>query len=310
MAIVDLTKRGVPEPQYHCANCMRTIGAVEQPYQWGESIVCPQCCALLQSGQEPGQLETQHPVVQVYVDQRPSRHRKISGLGIASLVLGLLGIAFFWFLPLSLGLATIGIVLGMVGMIVAANDKYVGRGMPLLGMCASLVPFLLWIALLLGISVAIRGESSVVAVPPTRTEEGPPRVSGKSTAPEIQATDVSPPRVLGPRHLPAIDPALKLDVNQEDQVRDRYGDPDVEGSNENVKPRPAEIFKRLVYDPEHVRIVMAPNDDVGKYYTGPVTAWAITAYQDSRDDTPISREEAENRLARRVAKRTKPIIGR
>jgi DNA-directed RNA polymerase subunit RPC12/RpoP len=33
---------------YSCANCQRTIGALEQPYKWGDNIVCPQCCALLQ----------------------------------------------------------------------------------------------------------------------------------------------------------------------------------------------------------------------------------------------------------------------
>ena len=38
------------EPQrYTCANCGRLIGALEQPNLWGESVVCSQCVALLQT---------------------------------------------------------------------------------------------------------------------------------------------------------------------------------------------------------------------------------------------------------------------
>jgi predicted RNA-binding Zn-ribbon protein involved in translation (DUF1610 family) len=54
MAIVRLDGQNPPEPQqpqeqlFQCANCGRTIGALEQPYIWGEHVVCPQCLDLLQ----------------------------------------------------------------------------------------------------------------------------------------------------------------------------------------------------------------------------------------------------------------------
>ena len=52
MPIVRIEGRQQPEPPLHnCGNCGRVIGALEQPYQWGEAIVCPQCCQLLQSAQ-------------------------------------------------------------------------------------------------------------------------------------------------------------------------------------------------------------------------------------------------------------------
>lgn len=231
---------------------MRLIGAIEQPYQWGQSIVCPQCCVLLQSGPQAGAVEPQPAVVQVYVE-RPSRKRSISGLGIAALVVGCL-------------------------------------------------------ALMVAITalVATRMGRPVVMAPRTEPDESSPPPAKKSIVPEAPASDVAPPQI---RHLPAIDPSLKRDVNQEDEVRDCYGDPDLEGSNEDIKPKPAAITKRLVYDPEHLLIVMAPNDDAGKYYTGPVTAWAITAYLDSRDNTPLSREEAEKRLVMRVPKHNRSSTG-
>jgi hypothetical protein len=40
---------------YSCANCQRTIGALEQPYQWGQHIVCSTCLPALRQAatQEP-----------------------------------------------------------------------------------------------------------------------------------------------------------------------------------------------------------------------------------------------------------------
>lgn len=51
MALVDLTREQPGPERYTCANCGRTIGGHEQPYQWQDAIVCPQCCAVLQDQQ-------------------------------------------------------------------------------------------------------------------------------------------------------------------------------------------------------------------------------------------------------------------
>lgn len=39
--------------RWTCGNCGRLIGAMEQPYQWGDAVVCPQCCQILQQASEP-----------------------------------------------------------------------------------------------------------------------------------------------------------------------------------------------------------------------------------------------------------------
>lgn len=52
MALVDLTRQQPIGPELHtCGNCGRQIGTLEQPYQWGDAVVCPECCSVLQ-GQE------------------------------------------------------------------------------------------------------------------------------------------------------------------------------------------------------------------------------------------------------------------
>src|SRR5579864_991569 len=50
------------------------------------------------------------------------QHKMVSGLGVASLVLGILGTVLFCFAPVSLTLAIVGLVLGVAGWIVAASS--------------------------------------------------------------------------------------------------------------------------------------------------------------------------------------------
>jgi hypothetical protein len=102
------------------------------------------------------------------------------------------------------------------------------------------------------------------------------------------------------RHLPTTQPAPKRDVNQEDDLRAAYGDPDREVTNADAKPRPDEIWKRLTYDAEHVRIIMGPNDDVGRYYIGLVTCWVIVGYQDSETNKGLTEAAVEERLRNRA----------
>src|SRR5665213_885804 len=95
MAIVDLTNRSQQGPQlYTCANCGRMIGALEQPYQWGASVVCPQCCTLLQTAaqaQEPQPAQIQ----QIYYSPPPRRRVYKDHLVGVKIVLLLISLGLF-----------------------------------------------------------------------------------------------------------------------------------------------------------------------------------------------------------------------
>ena len=70
---------------------------------------------------------------------RPVTARGASGLGIAALVLGILGIVFCWFPPLGLSLAFIGLILAAVGLILSTTERKSGVGMPIAGLVVSFV---------------------------------------------------------------------------------------------------------------------------------------------------------------------------
>lgn len=55
MPLVNLSDGNQPQaPELHtCGNCGRMIGGMEQSYQWGDAVVCPQCCQSLQSAAMP-----------------------------------------------------------------------------------------------------------------------------------------------------------------------------------------------------------------------------------------------------------------
>ena len=75
------------------------------------------------------------PVAAVY----PVVPRRVSGLGIAGLVLGILGAAFCWLPPVGLALAFVGLILAAVGLVLSTTGKKSGLSMPIAGMAVSFV---------------------------------------------------------------------------------------------------------------------------------------------------------------------------
>lgn len=99
--------------------------------------------------------------------QRPNS--KANGLGIASLVLGILGLLLSW-VPcvgfFGAALAGVGLVLGIVGLILAKNDAAMGKGSAIAGTILSAVALLLWVlvTLVLGGLLAAGGAAAGGAV--------------------------------------------------------------------------------------------------------------------------------------------------
>ncbi len=86
--------------------------------------------------------ETGGTPITVHVDQP----RRSSSLGIASLVLGILALLVCWvpFLgTISLPLSGLGLLLGLVGLIVAATRRGAGVGFPIAGMAVSGLAFVI-----------------------------------------------------------------------------------------------------------------------------------------------------------------------
>lgn len=85
------------------------------------------------------------PVPQIVQVMMPAASGKsVSGLGIAALVLGIIGTVAFCVPFVSLPLAGIGLVLGGVGLLVAITGKRHGLAFPIAGVILSIVPFVIW----------------------------------------------------------------------------------------------------------------------------------------------------------------------
>ena len=146
-----------------CANCGRTIGKLEAAHLWNEQVVCAECHGKLAGAAAAG--VAPHPIAvpaspPVVVYSSIVDGPRVSGLGVASLVLGLCAILFFCLPILPTALAGIGLVLGVAGWIVAATNRRTGVGMPIAGTIVCVVPLLLtalfWIGFLGAMGTAAR----------------------------------------------------------------------------------------------------------------------------------------------------------
>jgi len=155
---VAAPQQDTPAAEPACANCGRTKGRLEQLYEWGEHAVCLPCYNVLSASvgteSEP-QIEQPQQVPQTiayaatapvyYAAQTP----RISGLGIASLVLGILGLAMICIPFVSTLLSLVGLVLGFVAYVIA--DRNAPKGMIIAGLILSGLPFILGLLMLFGL---------------------------------------------------------------------------------------------------------------------------------------------------------------
>ncbi|MEM7808747.1 MAG: DUF4190 domain-containing protein [Planctomycetota bacterium] len=102
----------------------------------------------------------------------PATAPQASGLGIASLVLGILALLAIcvWFV--SLPMAVIGIVLGIVSWSTAAKDPRIAKGMPVAGTVLNAIALLLYVIIfvIVGIIFAAAGTAAVEIAERAETE--------------------------------------------------------------------------------------------------------------------------------------------
>ena len=129
-----------------CANCGRTIGKLEAAHLWNERVVCAECHGKL-AGAQGGTVAPPPVVLYRSIADVP----RTSGLGVASLILGLCALVFFCVPILPTALSLIGLVLGVAGWIVAATTRRTGVGMPIAGTIVCVAPLLLTVLVWIGI---------------------------------------------------------------------------------------------------------------------------------------------------------------
>lgn len=126
-----------------CENCGRAIGKLERACLYKQRVVCEQCNQILR-----------HPVSTRKTDQTKS----ISGLGIAALVLGIIACLTCW-IPyvgaVSLPLAIIGFIFGVIGTIVSLMTRRSYTGLPAAGAFVSLAAAVIFLVVTGATSTAI-----------------------------------------------------------------------------------------------------------------------------------------------------------
>src|SRR5687767_1202940 len=121
-----------------CANCGRSIADSEQRYFDNNRLVCGQCLAILRPPPPP-------PGALGYAGGYQQQNKSVSGLGIAALVLGILGVLVAW-VPfcgiVAIPVAAIGLILGIIAIVMARSSQ-TGMGMPIAGTTLSAIAILL-----------------------------------------------------------------------------------------------------------------------------------------------------------------------
>ena len=133
-----------------CANCQRSIGALEEAFVWKDNIVCHECYYRL----SPPKLNPPNTPVSarlspsqtsspVYVQQAD---KTTSGLGVAALVLGILACLTCW-IPLvgilSMPLSGLGLLFGIIGVTASVIGRKSALGFPMAGVVVSLIALVL-----------------------------------------------------------------------------------------------------------------------------------------------------------------------
>jgi len=136
------------EKTEHCEHCGKVLGKIEQAFVYEGQVVCHQRNESLR-----------HPT---YVTQTKS----VSGLGIASLVLGLIACLGCW-IPMcgifSLPFAIFGILFGVIGIIIAKLTKKSYVGLPIAGTFVSITAAFIVIAVTGSAASSIEKSRTTVA---------------------------------------------------------------------------------------------------------------------------------------------------
>ena len=97
------------------------------------------------------------------------------------------------------------------------------------------------------------------------------------------------PTLTWAKDMPRVDPS--------DLVK-KYGKPDKLRSSEYEKPRPPLVTRMYEYRSANVRIVLLAEGPTGS--PPPYASWRLIGYQDPRDNSVLTPDEAERRLSSRA----------
>jgi len=146
-----------------CENCGRAIGKLETPYVTDDNVVCAECYDKIKASREPQRntpvaqnaapaqvVHAEHDVVeyapparrrsQTYHREQPRGNGAAMALGIGSLVMGIVALLACW-IPfvgcISIPFAALGILIGLIGVIMAITTAGRGIGFPIGGVLCS-----------------------------------------------------------------------------------------------------------------------------------------------------------------------------
>lgn len=176
---------------FNCPNCQQSLEASEDII--GEELECPACGqtiqvpapAKLRASRKPSQSQSAPQNVNVEVN------RGASPLGIAALVMGIIGCLFAWipFLGLlSIPIAGIGIILAFIGFIMALANKKTGFGFPISGGLVCALSLFIAFAITGGTAKSI--SDSMKEAEKTKQKEVPKGATSKSSE---TATEMAQP---------------------------------------------------------------------------------------------------------------------
>lgn len=130
---------------FGCPKCGTPLQSPES--QAGQTETCPECgnVAIVPAGQQEPPPTPQTPPQNQPVQTPPRRAKSVNGLGIASLVVGIVAVLGCW-IPFvnvaSMILAVLALIFGIAGLIIALTGQKSGVGMPVAGSIVSGVALL------------------------------------------------------------------------------------------------------------------------------------------------------------------------
>ncbi|MBN2582533.1 MAG: DUF308 domain-containing protein [Planctomycetes bacterium] len=213
-----------------CDACGRTMAADERLVQAGQAWVCSECASDRVAVASPAEAM----VAQMNTPPRPRgqtvhvhthQAKSVNGLGVAALVLGILAAIVCW-IPLvnlvSIPLAGIGLLLAVIGFLIALTGRKSGVGMPVSGAIVCIVAILVPILMLVGVigvagagAAAIEEANRKAAIEMKRQAEARARNAAANEEPTFFGVPATTGKTQPPPAVPQVDPSQQSSTQTE-----------------------------------------------------------------------------------------------
>lgn len=233
----------------------------------------------------PVEVMSVQPPRELHVHKAP---RPANSMGIASLVLGIIGLLFICLPFIGGPLAGLGLLLAIIGFLTSLGRRGSGIGYAIAGgaLCAiGLIPGAL---LFVGIKGAIGGALKPPLSARPQADVLPP-ANATAKKPDDPPLPDLPAPISTTKGQPRDDVELFIS---------KYGPPDTDDSTEYDKPRPPFVTRWLIYEPEHVKALYIP-DGVKLGDPPPYKRWKLIGFTDSGDNHVLRASVVVDRLKSR-----------